>query len=195
MEELLVHASRLQLQDEILKLDNLGEIQKQMSFKMMHLLRNLDDLKDRLVTCKDSLNIEIYTEKIKRIKRIVRDLSTRCNALKMRLNNVREILPSNHALIDKGPFYYRCVYKGGVKFRNFPSSTAKVTGKIIEYDDIAVVIERVFLSSENSVFLHVDGYGWLFENIGNLKCMELMLYPDKRVKDREKEKVIRDTSD
>jgi hypothetical protein len=64
--------------------------------------------------------------------------------------------------------------------------------------DIRVVLTDNHVISdnhENSVFLHVDGYGWLFENIGNLKCMELMLYPDKRVKDREKEKVIRDTSD
>lgn len=188
MDKLLVHASRIQLMDATVKLDKLGEIQQQMSFKMMYLLRNLDDLKDRLVTCKDSINVEIYTDKIRRIKRLIRELSGRCNSLKVRLNNVREILPANHALIDKGPFYYRCVYKGGVKFRNFPSSMAKVTGKIIEYDDIAVVIERVFLSNENSVFLHVDGYGWLFENIGNLKCMELMLYPDKRVKEREKGK-------
>jgi len=120
MDALLVHASRLQLKDHIIKLDKLGEIQQQMSFKMMHLLRNLDDLKDRLLTCKDNINVEIYTEKIKRIKRIIRELSRRCNSLKIRLNNVREILPANHALMDKGPLYYRCVYKGGIKFRNFP---------------------------------------------------------------------------
>jgi len=36
----------------------------------------------------------------------------------------------------------------------------------------------------------VDGYGWLFENIGNLKCMELLLYPEKRVKEREKGKEL-----
>ena len=98
-------------------------------------------------------------------------ISERCEKLQIRLNCLRRECPGKSALVEKGPFLYKCIYKGGVRYRDYPSSSARVTGKVIAYNDSVTVTERVFITGENSIFLHVRGIGWLFENRDSLKCM------------------------
>ena len=98
-------------------------------------------------------------------------INERCEKLQIRLNSLRRECPGKSALVENGPFMYKCIYKGGVRYRDYPSSSARVTGKVIAYNDSVLVSERVFITGENSIFLHVKGTGWLFENRESLKCM------------------------
>ena len=98
-------------------------------------------------------------------------INERCEKLQIRLNCLRRECHGKSALVENGPFLYKCIYKGGVRYRDYPSSSARVTGKVIAYNDSVTVTERVFITGENSIFLHVKGTGWLFENRDSLKCM------------------------
>jgi len=98
-------------------------------------------------------------------------INERCEKLQIRLNCLRRECAGKSALVENGPFMYKCIYKGGVRYRDYPSSSARVTGKVIAYNDSVLVSERVFITGENSIFLHVKGTGWLFENRESLKCM------------------------
>lgn len=119
-----------------------------------------------------SLIASHYRIKLQNLRVSMFKINERCIRLQSRLNSLRKDLPPQHALVEAGPFYFRCIYRGGVRFRDYPSSTAKMTGNIIAFDEIAQVFERVFISGESSVYLHVQGVGWLFENRDSLRCME-----------------------
>jgi hypothetical protein len=82
-----------------------------------------------------------------------------------RLNIIRKQMPQKkHSLVESGPFLYKCVVKGA-HYRDFPSTTAKVINdNAIACGQEVEIAERVFISTEQSVFLHCRGFGWLFEN-------------------------------
>jgi len=122
------------------------------------------------------LDLEHYRAKIGRLKKAVLHISDRTRRLQGRLNAVRKQCPKNRThIVQKGPFYYRCVYPGGVRYRELPSSSAKYipSGAVIAHDATVAVAERIFINGEASVFLHVHGVGWLMENKGDLVCMEM----------------------
>ncbi|KAJ1421415.1 hypothetical protein B484DRAFT_452700 [Ochromonadaceae sp. CCMP2298] len=84
-----------------------------------------------------------------------------------RLNVIRKQMPQRkHSLVETGPFTYKCVAANGAHYRDFPSTTAKVINEnaLVACDQEIEIAERVFIASEQSVFLHCRGYGWLFEN-------------------------------
>lgn len=55
---------------------------------------------------------------------------------------------------------------GGVRYREYPSSSAKfIPGLLIEFNEVVEVAERVFITGENSVFVHVVGTGKTLVNI------------------------------
>lgn len=118
-----------------------------------------------------------YRSKLQNLRISMLKVNERCGKLHSRLNAIRKDCAPQQAHVEIGPFHYRCVYKGGVRYRDYPSSNARVTGKILNYDDVVTVAERVFITGESSIFLHVRGVGWLFENRDSLICCERCVPP------------------
>jgi len=121
--------------------------------------------------------ISSYRSKLQNLRISMLKVSERCGKLQVRLNILRKECAPQHAHVEVGPFYYRCVYKGGVRYRDYPSSNARVTGKVLDHNDVVTIAERVFITGESSVFLHVRGVGWLFENRDSLICCERCIPP------------------
>lgn len=115
-----------------------------------------------------------YRRKLHLLRQSIVQINARIRHIQQRLNKVRRQIPSQHSLVETGPFYYRCVYPGGVRYRDYPSSLASVIREslVVEYDQVVEVVERVFIAQEYSVFLHIRGIGWLFENIKDMVCFE-----------------------
>lgn len=93
--------------------------------------------------------------------------------IQQKLNNIRKNLPPvKHSLVETGPFYYKCVYPGGVRYRDYPSSNAKIVSDdaVVTHNQVIEIVERVFIASEHSVYLHNKGVGWLFENKKDIIC-------------------------
>lgn len=100
-------------------------------------------------------------------------IDTRIGIIQQKLNTIRKQLPPRkHSLVEPGPFYYKCVYAGGVRYRDYPSNSAKVVSDdaVVTVGQVVEIIERVFIASEHSVFLHCEGSGWLFENKKDITC-------------------------
>ena len=116
----------------------------------------------------------LYRRKLALISRAVQHINTKVRGIQMRLNNIRKQMPSQQSLVETGPFFYRCVYQGGVRYRDYPSSTAHHVKdvQVVLFEQVVEICERVFISGEQSVFLHHKGMGWLFENLKDLVCFE-----------------------
>lgn len=107
------------------------------------------------------------------IQQSMNNIDTRITVIQERLNKVRKQLPpKKHSLVESGPFYYQCVYPGGVRYRDYPSSSAKVVSEdaVVVVNQVVAIAERVFIASEHSVYLHNEGVGWLFENKKDIIC-------------------------
>jgi hypothetical protein len=107
-------------------------------------------------------------------------IDMRILAIQQKLNSIRRQLPARkHSLVEMGPFYYKCVYPGGVRYRDYPSTNAKIVADntIAEHNQIVAIAERVFIASEHSVFLHNKGVGWLFENKKDIICFQRVPVP------------------
>jgi hypothetical protein len=127
------------------------------------------------------LDLDHYRTKIITLKKAMAAVNERTQRLQFRLNAIRKDCPTNrNHIVQKGPFVYKCVYKGGVRYREYPSSTAKqIPSKtILGCGEVVEVCERVFINGEPAVFLHVQGVGWLVENKGNIQCMEMTSSPE-----------------
>lgn len=101
------------------------------------------------------------------------NIDNRIIAIQQKLNGIRKQLPpKKHSLVENGPFSYKCVHVGGVRYREYPSSSAKVVSNdaVVTLNQVVEIAERVFISSEHSVFLHNKGVGWLFENKKDIIC-------------------------
>jgi hypothetical protein len=121
--------------------------------------------------------------KLHNIHNAMRNVDSRVLAMQHRLNNIRRALPARkHSLVESGPFQYKCVYPGGVRYRDYPSSTAKVVGEdvLVMHNQVVEIAERVFIASEQSVFLHNRGVGWLFENKKDTVCFMRVLSPQAK---------------
>lgn len=111
--------------------------------------------------------------KVKNIHQSMNNIDLKVMSIQQKLNNIRKQLPpKQHSLVETGPFYYKCVYPGGVRYRDYPSGTAKVVGDdaVVTHNQVIEVAERVFIAAEHSVFLHNRGVGWLFENKKDIIC-------------------------
>lgn len=114
------------------------------------------------------------------IQQSMNNIDTRIVVIQERLNKVRKQLPpKKHSLVEPGPFYYKCVYPGGVRYRDYPSSSAKVVGEdaVVVMNQVVAIAERVFIASEHSVYLHNQGVGWLFENKKDIICFVRVTAP------------------
>jgi hypothetical protein len=118
--------------------------------------------------------------KLHNVHNSLNKIDLRILAIQQKLNSIRRQLPARkHSLVEMGPFYYKCVYPGGVRYRDYPSANAKVVADntIAEHNQIVTIAERVFIASEHSVFLHNKGVGWLFENKKDIICFQRVAVP------------------
>ena len=133
-------------------------------------------------TDKNFIDVDSYRIKISRLKKVMQLISDRSKRLQTRLNVIRKDCTANRThLVQKGPFHYKCIHRGGIRYREFPSTNAKyIASKVaVVYNEHINVSERVFINGESSVFLHVTGVGWLAENKGTTIFLELSTPPDK----------------
>ena len=106
-----------------------------------------------------------YITKLEMAQTSMVDIMNRCQAVQLTLNGIRQAYNSHSkALVQKGPFQYKCVYHGGVRYRDYPREDAAILNSVIEFEEIVEVDERVYIAGETLVYLHVRGKGWLFEN-------------------------------
>jgi hypothetical protein len=118
--------------------------------------------------------------KLHNVHNSLNKIDMRVLAIQQKLNSIRRQLPARkHSLVEVGPFYYKCVYPGGVRYRDYPSANAKIVADntIAEHNQIVTITERVFIASEHSVFLHNKGVGWLFENKKDIICFQRVAVP------------------
>lgn len=111
--------------------------------------------------------------KVHNMHQAMNSIDLKVMAIQQKLNNIRKHLPPRqHSLVETGPFYYKCVYPGGVRYRDYPSSTARVVSDdaVVTHNQIIEIAERVFIAAEHSVYLHNKGVGWLFENKKDIIC-------------------------
>jgi hypothetical protein len=176
----LVESLSLEKNDQLLSsLQNIYHRQNE----MMQILSKLSDDLERsiLLIPQEMQRVDQYRSKLARVKSAMMQIDEKIQLLQYRLNKLRSSLPAISTVLMERPgdhgvdpqFYYRCVVPIGLKYRSKPSSAASIiAGKEIKYREIVAVKERVFVCKENSIFLHVAGSGWLFENEDNLRYME-----------------------
>jgi len=115
-----------------------------------------------------------YCTKLQQIRSSMSSLSKRTQNMQLKLNKIREVYPQHqNALLQEGPFLYKCVWEGGIRYREYPKSDAKAKSKMVEFNESVVVNERVYITGENLVYLHVKGTGWLFENKDGITVMRI----------------------
>jgi len=102
-----------------------------------------------------SVMILSYRIKLQNIRLFILRANEKVSRMQQKLNNIRFQLPKGHVYVENGPFRYRCVYRGGVRYRNFPSNAALILKEkpLVEFDDVIQVMQRVFITAEESVFL------------------------------------------
>jgi hypothetical protein len=135
---------------------------------------SLDNMaKSSLFTTQQTQLIE-YMQKLQEVRASMAAIGKRTKAMQLKLNRVREAYPAHEkALLQRGPFYYKCVWQGGCHFREYPKEDAKSKAQIIRFGEVVKVDERVYITGESLVFLHVKGTGWLFENKAGIVVMKI----------------------
>lgn len=121
-----------------------------------------------------------FRRRLHNIQQSMNKIDCRIVVIQQKLNSIRKNLPARkHSLVETGPMQYRCVYPGGVRFRDYPSINAKIVNEnaIVVHNQVVDIAERVFIASEQSVFLHCRGVGWLFENKKDIICFKRVLLP------------------
>ena len=121
-----------------------------------------------------------YRRKLHNIHQAMINVDSAILSIQQRLNKIRKGLPARkHSLVETGPFYFKCIYHGGVRYRDYPSVNAKVVSDddIVVNNQVVEVAERVFIAAEHSVFLHCKGKGWIFENKKEIICFERVAPP------------------
>mmetsp|Transcript_112749 Transcript_112749/g.221030 ORF Transcript_112749/g.221030 Transcript_112749/m.221030 type:complete len:218 (-) Transcript_112749:92-745(-) len=124
--------------------------------------------------------------KLQNVHQAMGKVDIRILTIQQKLNSIRRQLPARkHSLVESGPFYYKCIYPGGVRYRDYPSINAKVVGAdaIVTHNQVIEIAERVFIASEHSVFLHNRGVGWLFENKKEIICFQRVMHPQNATLD------------
>jgi hypothetical protein len=178
MEELIYKVAEETNAELFDKISNIGALQKSVLATLDSIDKFLDirtgTVGPKIVRINDrALEIENYRSKLVQLKAEILKIDEKCTRLQDRLNHLRQTAPPQHALVEEGPFWYKCTFKGGVRFREYPSGGSKcVPNMMISCNEHVLVSERVFITGESSVFLHVPGVGWLFENKDSIHCLE-----------------------
>ena len=124
----------------------------------------------------------MYIGKLESVQGSMVDIMNRCQAMQLSLNTIRELYSSHSkALVQQGPFRYKCVHQGGVRYRDYPKNDAAILNTTIEVGEIVQVNERVYIAGEALVYLHVRGKGWLFENKNGIIALKRI--PEKASQD------------
>lgn len=99
--------------------------------------------------------INSYRVKLQNIRVFILRVNEKINRLQCRINSIRVKLPKGHVYVETGPFLFCCVYKGGVRYRNFPSTAAAILKDkpFVECGDTVKITQRVFITAEESIFL------------------------------------------
>lgn len=149
----------------------------------MHILTALGDtlttMAESSVFSAQQARLVEYVRKLKAVRAGMADAVRRVQAMQGKLNTVRSQHASHsQALQQNGPFTYRCVWQGGVRYREYPRSDANASRtKMVAFGELVSVAERVYISGEALVFLHVRGVGWLFESKDGVPAMRLVPAP------------------
>jgi hypothetical protein len=152
----------------------------------MHVLNALGVALERMasssVLLEHQQRLKEYVQKLQTTHSSMADVSLRMETMQHRLNKIRSpYAPHEQALNQKGPFLYECVWQGGVRYREYPHSDAKPRNKVVTFGEQVRVDERVYISGEQQVFLHVLGTGWLFESKDGVQVMRLAPVPASAV--------------
>ncbi len=116
-----------------------------------------------------------YVQKLKSTRDHMSSLSKRTQTMQLTLNKVRQAYPPHKkALLQQGPFQYKCVWQGGIRYREYPKVDAQAKAKMVAFGETVIVAERVYITGENLVYLHVKGTGWLFENKDGITVMRIV---------------------
>lgn len=162
---ILERAYEIYHNDVFNKIENINNVQNDVYIRLNLLLRSIDEINDIIASNNNNIKASKYAAKIQNIKCkfllffifiaiytshiyivAVTQITSRLNKLKNRVNNVREICPPQQALVEKGPFTFVCTYKGGVRYRDYPSSSSSMTGEVCEYDEKVIVKERIYIT-------------------------------------------------
>ena len=109
--------------------------------------------------------LQMYLEKLSSAKVSMLEIMNRTQSMQLKLNNIRQpYTPQSKALVQEGPFAYKCVHQGGVRYRDYPRNDAAILNSSIKFGEVVLIDERVYIAGEALVYLHVKGRGWLFEN-------------------------------
>lgn len=99
--------------------------------------------------------INSYRIKLQTIRQFILEINDKISWFQQKLNRIRFKLPKGHVYVESGPLLYRCIYKGGVRFRNYPSVNAKILNEkpIVKKGEIVEISQRVFITKEECIFL------------------------------------------
>lgn len=170
----LVSSNSLSNTDEIVsRLESFAKKYEQMASDIQAASQLVDKSSQFAKVQIESAVFTQYRRKLHAVQQSMTSIDNRLIGIQERLNGVRQQLPAKkHSLVETGPFYYKCVYPGGVRYRDYPSSSAKVVSAdaVVTLNQVVEIAERVFIASEHSVYLHSHGVGWLFENKKDIIC-------------------------
>jgi len=159
-------------------------LQRVQSFyiKYEQMIEDIETAMQRIEKCSHYAETQVrvgmllhYRRKIRSIQQSMKSIDSKVLAIQARLNAIRKNMPDGtHSLVESGPFFYRCIHPGGVRYRDYPSVNSKIVNlkAIVVYKQIVEIAERVYIAAEHSVFLHCRGVGWLFENKKDRVCFE-----------------------
>lgn len=171
-DQLLVQLAEKNTESVLQRMQKINQQQKFVDAILDGINKDIEKSDFQIIIGQRIVNSTTFRSKLQMLRISMFKISERSTRLQSRLNFLRKECPPQNALVEPGPFHYRCVYKGGVRYREYPSSTARVTGNVLTFNSVVVVAERVFITGEISVYLHIKGVGWLFENKDGLVCME-----------------------
>lgn len=153
--------------------------------RLLHVLDKQNNVLERLLSLRNSLEehsleeLSNYIEDVDKKLELMNSVTLRMKSLRARsiltqerLNSIRGRLPfQEKALVEKGPFAFKCIYRWGMRFRSYPSSSSQILPDVqVDFHEVITAIERVFILGDKTVYLHVEGRGWLTENMEDLLC-------------------------
>lgn len=144
-------------------------------FEMMdNFTKVLDEMATSTTLDDENEKLKSYLSELGDGKQRMGKAMSRIQNIQLRLNKIRMSYPAHSkAMVQQGPFYYKCVWQGGIRYREYPKSDAKVIeGKMVSFNEIVEIDERVYIAGENLVYLHQKGSGWLFENKDGITALK-----------------------
>ena len=80
--------------------------------------------------------LKTYLAKLDSAKAAMLEIMNRTQAVQLKLNTIRQpYTPQSKALVQEGPFAYKCVHQGGVRYRDYPRHDAAILNSSIKFND------------------------------------------------------------